>query len=195
MRGLLCVSGKLGCCSLFRVDACKDQASALSHTHMWGFLCSKSFYRFILTNFVECFGFFFSIPNLKLMLQTVSRCSTWGHKSVFSIFAQQWHDQARVYRIIYFAFATGTRELIDKRNPLLLLLFLEVDAFVCREKWNWGKAFWIAAVLCCSCVVAHVWKSKARTGVFKNVFVKGFTPWGLITTIGLFSFSFHSSHN
>lgn len=52
-------------------------------TDMWFLLCSKSFYRFILTNFVPCFVFvlFFSIPNLKLMLQTVSRCSTWGHKS------------------------------------------------------------------------------------------------------------------
>lgn len=44
-----------------------------------------------------------------------------------------------IYLFIYFAFVTGAQELIAKlmakeRNPLLLLLLLEVQACVCHKK-------------------------------------------------------------
>lgn len=139
MWRLLCVSGKLGCCSLFGVDSCKDQASALSHRHMWVLLCSKSFYRFILTNFVECFVLFFflnpkpetDVTNCVQMLHLRTQvcfhhlCTTMAESSTCVLY----------YLSIYLAFGTGAKELMAKE-----LIAKEIHYF-CFCCWSCKHVF------------------------------------------------------
>lgn len=86
--------------------------------HMWALPGSKSFYRFILTNFVERFAFVFfyfqtetDVPNCVQML----------HLRTQVCFAASLHNNARITHVctifilsLFFAFVTGAKELIAK---------------------------------------------------------------------------------